>query len=171
MGAQAQDQSRFSSLELYTALENGTLDCAASWAGAGYGEYWYEVIDYIIGPLPSFSFSTNLINGDAWRRIPSDLQQIILEEAAKSELEALRLAAIQNEIGLQRNIDAGMEFISFSDEMNRRSLEVTMNSVIPNWVNRVGDPDHPIVAETFNRKVGPIVGLRIQRNGEVVKTN
>ena len=171
MDAQAQDQFRLSSLELYAALESGTLDCAASWASAGYGEYWYEVIDYIIGPLPRFSFSTNAINGDEWGRIPHDLQQIIIEEAAKSELEALRLAAIQNEIGLQRNIDAGMEFIPFSNEVNRRSLEVAMNSVIPNWVNRVGDPDHPIVAETFNRKVGPIVGLRIQRNGEVVKTN
>ena len=30
-----------------------------------------------------------------------------------------------------------------------------MNSVIPNWVDRVGGPDTPIVADTFNNKVGP----------------
>ena len=168
MGAQARDQARFSSLELYTALENGTLDCAASWAGYGYGEYWYEVIDYIVGPLPSFSFSSNVVNGGVWRDIPHDLQQIIIEEAAKSELEALRLAAIQNEIGLQRNIDAGMEFIPFSDEMNRRSMEVAINSVVHNWIDRVRGRE---IVETFNNKVGPIVGLRVQRNGKVVKTN
>ena len=61
--------------------------------------------------------------------------------------------------------------VPFSDEMNRRSLESAMNSVIPNWVDRVGGPDAPIVADTFNNKVGPIVGLRIQPNGEVVRTN
>ena len=63
------------------------------------------------------------------------------------------------------------EFVPFSPEMEHHSLEATINSVIPNWVDRVGDPGHPIVTETFNQQIGPIVGLRIQRNGEVVETN
>ena len=158
--------------ELYTALERSVLDCAVASAGAAYGQRWYEVANYMIGPLPNFSFSPNVINADVWRQIPSDLQQIILEEAAKSELEALRMAAIENEIALQINIDnGGLEFVPFSGEMDRRSLESAMNSVIPNWVDRVGGPEAPIVADTFNNEVGPIVGLRIQPNGEVVKTN
>ena len=76
-------------------------------------------------------------------------------KGAKSELETLRLAAVQNESGLQRNTDADMEFVLFSDEMNCRSLEAAMNSVIPNWINRLG---------------GPIAGLWNQGNGEVVNT-
>ena len=63
-----------------------------------------------------------MINCDVWRSIPNNLQQIILE-GAKSELETLRLAAIQNESGPQKNIDAGMELVLLSDEMNCRSLE------------------------------------------------
>ena len=168
MGADAQF---LSFAEVYTALERSILDCAVASADAAYSQRWYEVTDYIIGPLPSFSFSPNVINAGVWRSIPHDLQQILIEYAAMSELEALRLAAVQNEVGLPRNIDAGLEFIPFSDEMNRRSLESAMNSVIPNWVDRVGGPDALIVTDTFNNKVGPIVGLRIQPNGEVVKTN
>ncbi len=61
-----------------------------------------------------------------------------------------------------------MEFVPFSDEMNRLSMEVAISSVVPNWIDRVRGRK---VVETFNQKVGPIVGLRIQRNGEVVKTN
>lgn len=44
-------------------------------------------------------------------------------KGAKSDLETLRLTAIQNEYGPQKNIDAGMEFVPFSGEMNCRSLE------------------------------------------------
>ena len=51
------------------------------------------------GPLVSFPSTNNIINGDVWSRIPPDLQQIFIEEAAKSELEALRIASIQNDYG------------------------------------------------------------------------
>ena len=126
--------------------------------------------DYIIGPLVSFPFVNNVINGDVWATIPEDLQQILLEEAAKSELEALRLAAIQNEMGLIKNISAGLEFIPFSKELKLRSFNnVVMEHVVPAWVNRVGGPAYPIITDTFNQKVGPIVGLRIERDGSVVK--
>ena len=166
--------------EVYTAIERGILDCGVTGGDAGYGQRWYEVTDYIIGPLVSFPSTNNVINGDLWNEIPENLQDIILEEAAKSELEALRLSAIQNEMGLLKNtsddprgagLDA-MEFVPFSDEMNFRSLNTAvMEHVVPAWVNRVGDASHPIIADTFNNKVGPIVGLRIEADGSVVQIN
>ena len=146
-------------------------------------EYDYEYY-YMIGPLPNFSFQNNVIQREVWNEIPADLQQIILEEAAKSELEALRLAAVHNEAGLIRTIEAAederssyrnswsnWEFIPFSEEMKRRSLDAAMNSVIPGWVNRLGGANYPIITDTFNNKLGPIVGLRINPDGSVVKTN
>ena len=42
-----------------------------------------------------------------------------------------------------------------------------MEHVVPAWINRVGGSAHPIITDTFNNKVGPIVGLRIRRNGSV----
>ena len=136
--------------------------------------------DYMIGPLPNFSFHNNVISREVWNEIPADLQQIILEEAAKSELEALRLAAVHNEAGLIKTIEAAernnyrprtLEFIPFSEGMKRRSLDAAMNSVIPGWVNRLGGANYPIITDTFNNKLGPIVGLRINPDGSVVKTN
>lgn len=163
--------------EVYTAIERGILDCGVTGADAGYGQRWYEVTDYIIGPLLSFPSNNNVINAAKWASIPENLQQIIIEEAAKSELEALRIAAIQNEMGLLKNTTergAGkdaMEFVPFSDEMNFRSLNTAvMEHVVPAWVNRVGDTGHTIIADSFNGKVGPIVGLRIEDDGTVVKT-
>ena len=175
MGADAQF---LAFAEVYTAIERGILDCGVTGADAGYGQRWYEVTEYLVGPLVSFPSNNNVINGTKWAEIPQDLQQIILEEAAKSELEALRISAIQNEMGQIKNTTergAGqdaMEFVPFSDEMNFRSLNTAvMEHVVPAWVNRVGDTSHPIIADTFNNKVGPIVGLRIEADGTVVKIN
>lgn len=41
---------------------------------------------YINGPLVSFPSTNNIINARVWERIPQDLQQILIEEGAKSEL-------------------------------------------------------------------------------------
>ena len=175
MGADAQF---LAFAEVYTAIERGILDCGVTGADAGYGQRWYEVTEFLVGPLVSFPSNNNVINGTKWAEIPENLQQIILEEAAKSELEALRISAIQNEMGQIKNTTergAGqdaMEFVPFSDEMNFRSLNTAvMEHVVPAWVNRVGDTSHPIIADTFNNKVGPIVGLRIEPDGTVVKIN
>ena len=167
MGARSQFRAF---AEVYTAIQRGILDCGVTRADAGFGQRWYEVTDYIIGPLFSFPSNNNVINAEKWASIPEDLQQIIIEEAAKSELEALRLASVQNETGLQKNIDAGMEFVPFSDGVNFHSLNTAaMQHVVPGWVRRAGNTSHPIIADTFNNKVGPIVGLRIEPDGTVVK--
>lgn len=156
--------------EVYTALERGILDAGVTGADAGYGQRWYEVSKYINGPLVSFPSTNNIINAAVWAKIPPDLQQIFIEEGAKSELEALRTASIQNEVGLQENTDAGLEFVEFSPELKALSRAAVLNNVIPGWVRRLGGADKPIVG-TFNDIVAPLVGLRINPDGTVTQTN
>jgi len=166
MGADAQFVA-FS--EVYTALERGILEAGVTGGDAGFGQRWYEVTDYINGPLVSFPSTNNVINGKVWAKIPPDLQQIMIEEGAKSELEALRVASIQNLMGLAVNTNAGLEFIEFSPELTERSLnEAVIKNVIPGWIRRLGGPDHPII-DTFNEMVGPLVGLHINEDGSVDK--
>ena len=129
-----------------------------------------------MGPLLDFPFTNNVISATKWASLPWDLQRIIIEEAAKSELEALRLAAAQNDKGLIKLTSergAGrdkMQFVPFAYEINLHSFNAAaMEQVIPAWVSRLGDRQHPIITETFNNKVGPMVGLRIERDGSVLR--
>ena len=154
--------------EVYTALERGILEAGVTGGDAGYGQRWYEVTGYINGPLTSWPVSYNVINGEVWASIPDDLKQIMKEEAAKLELEALRLASIQNEMGLRKNIDAGMTYVEFSPEMRAHSKSAASNSVVPKWVNRVGRDSRFI--EVFNRAVGQVVGIRVRADGSVAIT-
>ena len=97
---------------------------------------------------------------------PEDMQQIILEEAAKSELEALRLASVQNEAGLSKNELAGLINVPFTDELEDQSMRAALNSVIPGWIGRVGDLGNPIF-DVFNEKISPIVDISIGQDGTV----
>ena len=57
------------------------------------------------GPLTSWPANDMVINKDIWEGLPPDLQAIVMEEAAKAEMEMLRLGAIQNEMGLRKPIE------------------------------------------------------------------
>ena len=159
MGAEAQAMAF---VEVYTALERGILDAGVTGANPGLSQRWYEVTDYMNGRLYSFNSTTNVVNKDVWAGIPADLQQILLEEGAKQELEALRLTAIHNVTGITRNVEAGLELVEFGPEAQALSAEAARNQVIPNWLKRVGYPEEgQNTVAVFNSKIGPFVGLEI----------
>ena len=159
MGAAAQFMAF---AEVYTALERGILDAGVTGANPGLSQRWYEVTDYMNGRLYSFNSTTNVVNGDVWAEIPADIQQILLEEGAKQELEALRLTAIHNVTGITRNVEAGLELVEFGPEAQALSKRAGAESVLPNWLQRLGYPDKgQDVVDVFNNKIGPFVGLRV----------
>ena len=81
-------------------------------------------------------------------------------------MEALRLAPIQNQMGVEQNINAGLTLVEFSPEIMAQSRNSLINNVIPGWISRLGGADHPIIS-VFNEKIGPMVGLRINPDGSV----
>ena len=97
------------------------------------------------------------------------MQQILLEEAAINELEELRTATIQHEMGLLKNTDAGLEYREFDPALQEYAFEnAVLGALMPSWVERVGGPNEPVIA-VFNEKVGPIVGVKINPDGSVVE--
>ena len=169
MGAEAQFVGF---ADVYTALKQGIIDAAVTRPDAAFGQRWYEVVDYMNGPLTSFLATHNVVNADVWEAIPADLQQILVEEGAKAELEAMRLASVQNLEPVRKNIEAGLEVVEFPPEVKERSFDVALiQHVIPGWLHRLDYPNEGDQAvEVFNEHVGPFVGLRIQSGGSVEKT-
>ncbi len=154
--------------EVYTALERGILGAGVTGGDAGFGQRWYEVAKYINGPLVSWPANDMVMNKDIWENLPPDLQAIVLEEGAKAELEMLRLGAVQNEVGLLKNVEkGGMEYLEFSAELRAQSDRAVIDAVIPNWAQRVG-LDSPWIG-IFNEKMGPVVGYQIEADGSVIR--
>ena len=151
--------------EVYTALERGILDCGVTVAFAAHGQRWYEVTKYMVGPLSSQLINTMVMNSKVFSDLPEDLRQILVEEGARHELEAMRVTPAWNEVWTGRLVDAGLEYIEFTPEMKEiQANKAVPIHVLPNWIKRVGGPDTDIV-RLFNEKIAPIVGLKINDDG------
>ena len=135
--------------EVYDDLDRGILDCGVTGADPAYGQRWYEVVDYMIGPLFSYPSNNNVINTEKWASIPEDLQKIIIEEAVKSELEALRLATIQFEQGCvfpdQLSL-AGVPLVCCNVAVSEDDSLLTVRVVLPD-----GADCRPLVSEAICR--------------------
>lgn len=162
MGAEAQFVA-FS--EVYTALERGILDAAVTCGPCGAGLRWFEVSDYLNGPIISIGVTFITINRDRWNEIPADLQAIVQEEALAHQAENRRLLEdVWDPAGIEDNVAGGMEYVEFSQELKDALLEASINVVIPNWVDRNGGADSE-GAKMFNEFVSPLVGVTINPDG------
>ena len=169
LGGMEADAQFMAFTEVYTALERGILDAAMTGGDAGFGQRWYEVTDYINGPVISWDNSAMVMNKNEWAKLPEDLQKILLEEAALNELEELRTAAVQHEQGLIKNTTAGLTYRPFSPELQDFAYQnAVLGALMPEWVKRVGGADQPVI-DVFNEKIGPIVGMKVNPDGTAVE--
>ena len=70
--------------------------------------------------------------------------------------------------GKRENIEGGMEFIEFTDEIKALLKKAAMEEVVPAWVDRVGGPTSDAV-KLYNDLVAPILGVTIDANGQAVR--
>ena len=59
------------------------------------------------------------------------------------ELESLQRGGIQNELGLQKNIDAGLEYIEFGPDMRAPNDNAVMTRWYPSESTALGGPTLP----------------------------
>ena len=155
--------------EIYSAMQIGTVDATVTTALLGVAGRLFEVSDHIAGPVIGFGYTNNVINKDVWNAMPQDLQQIMIEEGAKMELEALRLAPFQNFVALEANKMVGLKPNPFSEDTLRHIDEtVVPEHVLPGWLRRLGYPERgQDIVDIYNSKSAPYTGLRISADGSV----
>ena len=151
--------------DVYTALERGVIDGAISCGSCGYGLRWYEVADYLVGPIVSVGHSWFTISHARWDDMPKDLQNIVLGEGARhAYLNRQLLFEHFAPTAVEENILEGMQLVEFTDEMKTAQKRSAIENVVPGWVERVGGPTSE-AAIIFNDLVAPIVGVRINDDG------
>ena len=155
--------------EVYVALERGILDAGVTAGSAGYGQRWYEVTDYLVGPIEARGHVILAMNLDQWDQLPEDIQQILLEEGQKTEEETWNGTDDWAAESIAANVAHGMEYMEFSPEIKEAIGQIALERVVPNWVKRIGGPNTE-VAQLFNAKVAPLVGVKINPDGSTSHT-
>ena len=158
--------------DVYTALERGVLDGGVTGGTPGYGQRWYEVTEYLYGPIVgSIGVTYVTVNGEKWGELTEENRRILKEVGKEYEVENLRLLKEEwDPAGITLNVEEGMEYSDFPDDVKARMRETALNLIIPNWVQRAGGPDSEGV-NIFNEKVGPIVGVVINPDGSASETS
>ncbi len=156
--------------DVYGILEDRTTDAAVSCGSCGASQRWYEVADYLHGPINgSASVSWIVMNRDLWDSIPSDLQAIIIEEGNRHQEKSRELASTEwTQEAISTNTENGMVHSELSPEIHDAILQAHLNSVLPRWVERAGGPDSEAV-RLFNEVVAPIVGVNINPDGSAAE--
>ena len=151
---------------VYSALKDGPLDAAVTLGDVSFDQKWYEVTEYMVGPLYNFVNANNVVNGELWSTLPVDLQRIMNEEGAKAELEGLRLLGAQREALVDKYIQTDtLKLVEFSLELHAESFQGAVSKcLIPSWVGRVGGVDSEAV-KVFNDKIGPLLSVYIASDG------
>ena len=156
--------------EVYVALERGILDAGVTAGSAVFGQRWYEVTDYLVGPIEARGHVILAMNLDQWNKLPEDIQQILLEEGQKTEEETWNGTESWARDSIDANVAAGMEYVDFSPEIREAIGQIAMERVLPNWVKRIGGPN-TVTAAIFNDKVAPLVGVTIDPDGTAKLTS
>jgi TRAP-type transport system periplasmic protein len=145
--------------EVYTGLERGTLDGGFTAAGPGHSQKWYEVTKYLVGPVTQMVQLPLVMNKNVWKKLPSDLQTILKEEAERViDSRAFDLREQWHRAGVESNIARGMELVPFTPDIQAAMKEVLRSRVVPSWVQRAGRQE---ATRLFNDIVGPYAGFTV----------
>jgi TRAP-type C4-dicarboxylate transport system substrate-binding protein len=156
--------------DVYPALERGVLDGAVTCGSCAVGQKWFEVTDYLTGPVPgTFAETFITFNGKEWKSLPADFKAILLEEGALHS-ERAKAAALNSDVESEgKLIGLGMTHSNFTDEMLVIIKNAAKDSVIPKWAERAGGFGSESV-DLYNSKVGPVTGLYVQPDGTASST-
>ena len=171
LGGMGADPQFMAFADVYTGLERGVLDAAVSCGTCGSGVRWYEVTDYLVGPIVAIGVTWITMNKDVWDAIPADLQAIILEEGERHQRTSREwVETVWADEGISENTEGGMEYIEFSQEVKDALFQAGRNNVLPKWVERTGGPNSEAV-QIYNEKAAPIIGVRVGADGQAEDIN
>ncbi|MFZ7101602.1 MAG: TRAP transporter substrate-binding protein [Peptococcaceae bacterium] len=134
--------------EVFTALQQGTVDGQDNPIGNVYAYGFYEVQKYITLTEHQWAGIMLMINDKTWNKIPDDYQKVIAEAAKEAEAWQRKEINAKEEEFLEIMQKAGMEVIQLTPE-EKAMFQEKMKAVWDEFQDSVGKD---IVDEVVNTK-------------------
>ena len=121
--------------EVFTALQQGTIEAVELDYRTLYDERVYEVQDYLTATEHIFAFAALMASKDIFDGLPADVQQVLKESAVEASVEVSKLQIPIIEEYVEKLQDEGMEF----NEIDRAELGELMGPVREWFTDQYGD--------------------------------
>jgi tripartite ATP-independent transporter DctP family solute receptor len=113
--------------EVYTGLQQKTIDGQENGVLLSYTSKFYEVQPYFTFSRHSYSASSVVVSKKIWDQLPSDIQQILKEEAIKMS----KVQREMNRAEFKKFVDemkkAGVQFDEFDEQSKKQWREICIS--------------------------------------------
>lgn len=124
--------------ELYTALEQGTIDAQENPVSLIYDTKFFEVQDYLILTGHISAVGQAVFGKATFDSLPDDLQKVVKDAGQVMSEKALQLAMAEEEDYMNMLEESGMEIIELSDEEREAFKEKAQPVVLEAIGEQVG---------------------------------
>ncbi|MGH8766371.1 MAG: TRAP transporter substrate-binding protein [Burkholderiales bacterium] len=155
--------------EVYTSLQRGVADCAATSTVAGNAQKWYEVSTTIVTLPLGWAISAHVANKDFWDKLEPGARAFLTKEMAVMEKSLWDMARDRGEDALSCNMGGDCKFgtkgamklyrLTAPELAKVRNL--VSNSILLDWAKECTAKFPPCKAE-WNQTIGKTIGVSIK---------
>jgi len=127
--------------ELYTALQQGTVDGQDNPLDTIYGSHFYEVQDYLVLSEHFYYPRQYVMNLDFYNSLPADVQTIIDEAAIEAVMFERKVCEEYNS-NLVAELEAnGMTVCELTPEGKAEFIKIAQEEIWPQFYEKIGNGD------------------------------
>jgi TRAP-type C4-dicarboxylate transport system substrate-binding protein len=156
--------------EVYTSLQRGVADCAATSSVAGNTQKWYEVTQQIVTLPLGWAISAHVAHKDFWEGLEPGAREFLAGQMATMEQQLWDMARERGEDALSCNMGGEcqygtkgkMDLYRLSDAEIAKVRDIVANSVLANWAEECSAAYEPCVAK-WNDTIGEVIGVTVEQ--------
>jgi len=142
--------------ELYTGLQQGTVDGATTAAAVGYLMKLYESTKYLVDLNIGTPTGLIVINSGVWSKLPADMQKVLTDVGKEFTDKGWTQSLSLEKTGIEQNRQKNVVFQPVKPEW-KSALAHAQKVTAERWAERAG----PEGKKAFNDIIAPFAGFKL----------
>jgi TRAP-type C4-dicarboxylate transport system substrate-binding protein len=155
--------------EVYTSLQRGVADCAATSTVAGNSQKWYEVSSHIVTLPLGWAISAHVAHKDFWDKLEPGARTFLTKEMLAMEKMLWNMASDRGEDALSCNMGGNCKFgtkgamklYRLTPAELTKVRGIVADSILLDWAKECTDKYKPCKDE-WNQTIGKVIGVSIK---------
>jgi TRAP-type C4-dicarboxylate transport system substrate-binding protein len=155
--------------EVYTSLQRGVADCAATSTVAGNAQKWYEVSTQLVTLPLGWAISAHVANKTFWDKLEPGARAFLTKEMAAMEKQLWDMATDRGEDALSCNMGGNCKFgtkgamklYRLSEPELARVKNLVADSILLDWAKEC-TAKYPACKTEWNQTIGKTIGVSIK---------